>query len=228
MASSESGGRGASVNCGHGVSRSNLAERTLVVLQAGGWDSPDVLLVDGDRGPVVVKDFSPRRRWVAATLGRWLIRREIRALDALRDHPAVPRLLGSIDPLAFVLEHRAGVRVTRRRPRTFGEEFLDQLGEAVTGLHERGVAHLDLRHRSNIRAGADGRPVIIDFDSALVFRPQGWGRRFLLPVLARFDRYSLRKWQRRLGKTTSSRSASCRSARGRSAAPGDPEARAVR
>ena len=191
----------------HGLTRANLAKRTVVTLQRGSWDSSDVLLVDGDCGPVVVKDFSPRRRWVAESLGRWLIRRETRVLQALAGHPAVPRLLGSIDPLALVLEHRGGVRLTRRRPWTFGEEFVQQLAEAVGGLHERGVAHLDLRHRSNIRAGMDGRPVLIDFDSALVFRREGWGRRVLLPIFAGLDRYSLRKWQSRFATKCADRPA---------------------
>ena len=52
----------------HGLTRANLAKRTVVTLQRGSWDSPDVLLVDGDWGPVVVKDFSPRRRLIAMPL----------------------------------------------------------------------------------------------------------------------------------------------------------------
>lgn len=183
---------------GIGITRENLAQRTLVALNRGGWDSPDVLLVDTDRGIAVVKDFAPRHPWVAKSLGRWLIRREARILSALRGHPAVPQLLGSVDPLALVIEHRAGARFSRRRPWTFGPAFAEQLLEAVAGLHERGVAHLDLRHRSNIRAGMDGRPVLIDFDSAVAFERGGWGERWLLPLLARFDLRGAGKWTRRI------------------------------
>ena len=65
-------------------------------------------------------------------------------------------------------------------------------------MHERGVAHLDLRHRSNILAGEDGHPVLLDFASAICFRRGGWGARLLLPWLARIDRGALAKWEARL------------------------------
>lgn len=180
------------------ISRANLAERTLVTLSHGSWNSPDVLLVETDQGRAVVKDFSPRATAVRWTLGRWLIRREARVYRALDGHPAVPRLLGRLDALALVVEHRGGARFSRRRPWTFSPEFGRQLREAVEGLHQRGVVHVDLRHRSNVRAGPDGRPVLIDFDSALHFREGGFGRRFLLPFFSLADRYGLRKWSRRL------------------------------
>lgn len=177
-----------------GLTRVNLAQRTVVKLRSGGWESPDVLLVDSDDGPVVVKDFSPRRPLVAKSFGRWLIGRERRALEALSGHPSVPRLLGSIDSLALVLEHRGGVRFTRRRPWTFTPEFDRSLRVAVAGLHKCGVVHLDLRHRSNVRADLDGRPVLIDFDSAVTFRSGSWAARWIMPVLAGFDLLCLRKF----------------------------------
>ncbi len=180
------------------ITRANLAERTLVTLSRGSWNSPDVLLVETDQGRAVVKDFAPRSSPVRWTLGRWLIRREARVYRALEGHPAVPRLLGRLDDLALVVEHRGGARFSRRRPWTFSPEFGRQLREAVEGLHERGVVHVDLRHRSNVRAGPDGRPVLIDFDSAIHFREGGLGRRFLMPLFVLADRYGLRKWSRRL------------------------------
>lgn len=182
-----------------GITRTNLAERTLLTLSRGSWNSPDVLLVESDVGAVVVKDFAPRRPWLARTWGRWLIRREARVYEALAGHPAVPRLLARLDPLALVLEHRAGARFSTRRPWTFSTEFGEQLQQAVAELHARGVVHVDLRHRSNVRAGPDGRPVLIDFDSALVFRPGSLPARTLLPLFALADRYGLRKWRRLVG-----------------------------
>jgi hypothetical protein len=179
-----------------GLTRANLAERTLVTLSRGSWNSPDVLLVECDRGRVVVKDFAPRRRLVRATFGRWLIRRELAIYRALADHPAVPRLLGRIDPLAFAIEHRGGARFSRRRPWTFSPAFVAALREAVEGLHARGVVHLDLSHRSNVRAAPDGRPVLIDFDGAVRFRRGSLASRLLLPALRRIDERSLTKWER--------------------------------
>ena len=56
------------------------------------------------------------------------------------------------------------------------------------------MVHLDLRHRSNVRAAPDGRPVLIDFDSALRFRKGSLAERLLLPLLRRIDDRGLAKW----------------------------------
>jgi serine/threonine protein kinase len=66
-------------------------------------------------------------------------------------------------------------------------------------MHARGVAHLDLRHRSNVLLTADGTPVLIDFGSAVCLRPGGLAARLLLPLLARIDRGALGKWRAKLG-----------------------------
>jgi hypothetical protein len=186
------------VNPAPGLTRANLAERSLVCLERGGRLSPDVWLVESPEGRAVVKDYAARGRWVRATLGRWLVSHECAIHRRLEAHPAVPRLLGRVDALAFAVEHRPGVRFSRRRPWTFSPEFGNRLDACVRELHALGVVHLDLKHRSNVRAGLDGAPVLIDFGSALGFRPGGLGHRLLLPLLGLPDRLAVRKWRRRL------------------------------
>ncbi len=177
-----------------GISRDNLASRTLIALSRGGRFAADVLLVESDAGRAVVKDFAPRGLLVREVLGRWLIRRELRILRALQGHPAVPTLLGRVDGLAFASLHRDGSRFSHRRPWTFDAAFGRRLARAVDELHARGVVHLDLAHRSNVRADTAGRPVIVDFETALRFRPGGLAARVALPLLARIDRHQIRKW----------------------------------
>lgn len=180
------------------LDRESLARDTVAVLNRGNARNPDVLLVrDGGR-EVVVKDFAPRARWVRATIGRWINAREIRAYQRLAGHRAVPRLLGRIDALAFAVEYRPGRRMSRRLADEVSPHFVDELEEAIRDLHVRGVAHLDLRHRTNVLEGEDGHPVLIDFASAVCFKPGGWGARWILPLLARIDLRALRKWKERL------------------------------
>ena len=76
--------------------------------------------------------------------------------------------------------------------------FLAELRDALGAMHERGVVHLDLRHRSNVLAGEDGHPVLLDFASALYFRPGGILSRFLAPLLERIDWGAVAKWESRL------------------------------
>ena len=184
------------------LNRSNLAERTLVTLARGNWNSPDVLLVECGSLRAVVKDFAPRSRWLRATFGRWQIRREAEIYRALADHPAVPRLLGRLDRFALVVEHRPGLRFSRRRPWLFSPRFTTELREAVAGLHARGVVHLDLAHRSNVRAAPDGRPVLIDFDASLRFRRGSWAWRWLFPLARRVDERALAKWERHVARAS--------------------------
>ncbi len=181
------------------LTRANLRERTEDLLNRGSARNPDVLLVRADGGRVVVKDFAPRSWLVRQTIGRWLTRREIRAYRTLADHPNVPKLVGEIDALAFALEYRPGRRLTRSTFKILPREFAEELKRAIDGLHERGVAHLDLSHRSNVMIGEPSRkPILIDFASAVCFEPGGLAARTLLPWLARVDQRAFRKWHKKI------------------------------
>lgn len=179
-------------------SRAALEARLVARLQHGRWNAPDVLVVSSLAGPVVVKDFAPRPAWLRETLGRFLIWRELRAYRALQGHPTVPRLLGRLDAFAFVIEYRPGERMTREVTDLVAPEFVASLERAVRMMHARGVAHLDLRHRSNVLVGEDGEPILIDFASALCFHPGGVAARWLLPLFARYDLRAVEKWRQRL------------------------------
>jgi RIO-like serine/threonine protein kinase len=158
-----------------------------------------VLLVATDDGLAVVKDFAGRGTFVRRVLGPWLHRREIRAYQALADHPSVPRFLGAIDALAFAVEYRPGRRMSRRIYGALAPGFADRLADAVRGMHARGVVHLDLRHRSNVLVDDRGDPVLIDFASALVLAPGGSLARWL----GRIDWNAVEKWRQRVEATSS-------------------------
>jgi serine/threonine protein kinase len=180
--------------------RSDLMSRPVGVLNRGGWANPDVLLVERSAGGlVVVKDFAPRGRWIRSFFGRWITSREARIYRILEGAPAVPRLLARLDSYALVLEYRPGVLLSRSLAGSLPPGFLDELRAAVELMHARGVVHLDLRHRSNVLAGEDGHPVLIDFASSLSFRPGGALHRTLGSLLARVDQAALGKWEARLG-----------------------------
>lgn len=178
--------------------RRDLPRLTVACLQAGRPRKPDVLLVRQGDHDVIVKDFAPRGWLVRHTLGRWAIAREVRAYRALRGHPAVPVFLGRIDALAFAVEYRPGEHMRRRLAETLPKEFIDELEDAVAHMHEAGVVHLDLRHRSNVLADGDGHPLLLDFASAVLLRPDGWLGRWLLPWLRSIDRRAVQKWRARL------------------------------
>ena len=179
------------------LTRARLPGRTLVWLKRGGRLRPDVILAESGAGPVVVKDWSRQPRLLRATLGRLALRREARAHRRLAGLAAVPRLLGGLDAFALVLEYRAGARIGPGRPWLFDARFAAALERALAPIHARGVLHLDLAHRTNVGADAQGRPLVLDLGAALCL-PRGALARALHAALAGVDRRALRKWRRRL------------------------------
>lgn len=192
--------------------RQELEAQTRRVLNRGRFANPDVLLVDTARGFVVVKDFAPRCWWIRALWGRFSLARELRAYRALGGHPNIPRLLGRIDPYAFAVEYRPGRVLSRRVRRRLPTQFWDRLEVAIDAMHERGVVHLDLRHRSNILVDAQAHPILIDFGSAQCFRVGSVASRWLLPPLAQIDRSAIAKWRQRFSTGTGAGSSARRSA----------------
>ena len=168
------------------------------MLRRGRGSKADVLLVRSDAAPLVVKDFAGRSPLVARTLGRWLCAREARAYQRLAGVAAVPRFLGAVDALAFAVEYRPGTMLGRALRGRLPASFLDELEASVAALHARGVVHLDLRHRSNVFADAEGHPVIVDFASAIRLDPRRRTGRWLVRRLGWFDRRALAKWRARL------------------------------
>jgi serine/threonine protein kinase len=168
------------------LTRDELPGAITRVLNRGRAWNPDVYLAEVAGRSVVVKDFAPRGRLprLLAPLTLWW---EIRALRALAEHGRVPGYLGRVDRLAFVQEYVACRPISGRVARSLPIEFADAFDAAVRRMHELGVVHLDLRHRSNVTVGDDGAPVLIDFGSAIALRPGRLAARCLLPLLARID-----------------------------------------
>ena len=179
-----------------GVDRADLASRTLLRLKRGHRANPDVLLVRTDAGLVVVKDFAARPATVRWFIARASLRREARALNRLAETGFAPRALGWLDPLALVIEHRAGTKVSRRRPWPFSPRYIAELWDALHEMHELGVVHLDLGHRSNVRCDADGRPLLIDFATALTLERNRLPERLLRAAVRFVDERAVRKWER--------------------------------
>jgi predicted Ser/Thr protein kinase len=180
------------------LSRVTLAAHVQEVLEPGTGRDPVVSLARLGEREIVLKDFASRGFLVRNLIGRWMIAREAKAYRALAGHPAVPRFYGCVDALALALEYRPGRRMSRRTYDSLPPGFLGELEKAIREMHARGVAHLDLRHRTNVMADSDGHPVLIDFGSAVCFRPGGLAARIFLPLLAYFDFRALRKWQLRM------------------------------
>lgn len=89
----------------------------------------------------------------------------------------------------------------RRDTRVDGE-FFPALLELLSGLHSRGMAYVDLEKPENILAGDDGRPYLIDFQTAFYVPKKFLGETALMRALRgwlqRGDLYHAMKHFRRV------------------------------
>lgn len=98
--------------------------------------------------------------------------REFAAYRRIEGVPGVPRCYGMLEDRYLVLEHIQGTPYREAqiddRAQWFGE-----LLETLQACHGRGVAHGDLKNKSNLMSTNDGRPCIIDFGLTVV-RKEGF------------------------------------------------------
>ena len=102
-----------------------------------------------------------------AFVHRRALRREHRAYRRLDGLDGFARCHGLFDDRWLVFDEIDGGPF---RDAAVDVAFFDRLLEVVRTMHARGVAHGDLKRKSNLMVGADGRPWIVDLGTALLRR----------------------------------------------------------
>ena len=138
------------------------------VLRKPSSTRPAVWVLEQNGLRVVVKDFRGNRFLYRNIVGRFLIWREKRAYIRLKGVKGVPVLHREVGGLALVLEEMQGRSLENLDLETqLSEDFFKKLRDLVKEVHERGLAHCDLKRASNVLLGTDGRPYIVDWSSAI-------------------------------------------------------------
>ena len=130
----------------------------------------DVYAIDWpqENQPLVIKDLKRCALWFRTLAGRALLRREARALRALRDVDSVPNLESWIDADAFAMQWRAGEKLSECTANRITPQILDEIAALLSEVHARGVTHGDL-HAHNILLDESGNLCLIDWATAGVF-----------------------------------------------------------
>ena len=154
-----------------------------------------------DGEPVCLKHYhtEPWLGWPLDWAGRLMADREVRHYRLLQDLASVPRLLGRVGKSAFAHAWVEGNDLLDRKD-GLPDDFFDRLEALVRAIHARGMAYVDMNKPDNVLVGADGRPVLIDFQISWAPRPSRWPlagleRRFLA-MCQEADLYHVRKLKR--------------------------------
>jgi hypothetical protein len=168
------------------LSRQNLDALTVEVLRPAAGARPEVRVVALDGGQAVVKDFAAASNPFKRLLGSYLILREFAAYRHLSGVPGVPRCLGRLDRYALMTEHVDATGALGGVTEEELPQFIAKLTRLCARVHERGVAHGDMRKLDNILVDRHGEPVLVDFTAAFVAGSNPLGA-LIFPALAEDD-----------------------------------------
>ncbi|MBK9385955.1 MAG: hypothetical protein IPN34_14180 [Planctomycetes bacterium] len=176
--------------------RTEILSELVSDLQRPGFTSARVARFRWNGRDWILKDYAPCSwlgRWVIGPFSLW---RERRAYGLLQGIDGVPEMLPAPDRRALIIAFVPG-RPLSREALGDPERFLAALERLLAQIHERGIAHLDLRTKTNLIVDERGLPWLIDFSSAVAFgRWPLVGSLFL--ALGRFtDRSALLKYRAR-------------------------------
>jgi hypothetical protein len=128
-----------------------------------------------DGEPVCLKHYHTEP-WLGCPLewaGRLMADREVRHYRRLADLGSVPQLVGRVGKSSFAHAWVEGNDLLDRKDR-LPDDFFDRLEALVRAIHARGMAYVDMNKPDNVLVGADGRPVLIDFQISWAPRPSRW------------------------------------------------------
>ncbi|HSH43621.1 MAG TPA: hypothetical protein VK973_15990 [Arenicellales bacterium] len=142
------------------------------LIRSGQGSRPDVMRVRYRGGDAILKDQSGCDVVFARVLGPLLAWREARALRRLDGLAGIPALLDRPDRRSILIEYKPAVPITRASHSDW-PGFFAALQALIDDMHQRGVAHCDLRSPNNTLVDESGRPVLVDF-VASVTRGRPW------------------------------------------------------
>jgi len=117
---------------------------------------------NADTGTVIVRDTRPARWWLR-WIARALLRREVRALSALRGLDGVPELQSN-NRHELVRSFVKGVPMHVGKPTD--DAYFQSAARLLRKMHRAGVVHNDLAKEPNLIVRDDGTPGFIDFQLA--------------------------------------------------------------
>ncbi|MBE9548005.1 MAG: hypothetical protein IMF09_01260 [Proteobacteria bacterium] len=127
-----------------------------------------LLLYQQDGNCCVVKAAMGRAAVYKARLAT--LRREYQAYLLMQGIENIPECYGFLQQQYMVIEYIPGSPY-RHASWQDRDLWFAQFKQTIEDFHKRGVAHGDLKSKSNIIVTEDQKPCVIDFGTAIIYRP---------------------------------------------------------
>lgn len=136
------------------------------------------LLATSNQGTLLLYQQGGNSCVVKAPMGRGAVysarlatlRREFRAYERMQGLANIPEVYAFLKQTYLVMEYIPGSPY-RHASWQDRDLWFTQLQQTIEAFHQRGVAHGDLKSKSNIIVTEDQKPCVIDFGTAVNFRP---------------------------------------------------------
>ena len=113
----------------------------------------------------------PKRSTFIGWFHRKMLRHENEVYQRLQGIKGIPLCYGMLKDQSLVLEYVDGVQFSRKIPIENRNHFFDRLLEIIQELHTRRIAHCDLKKKDNLLIAAGSEPYLVDFGTAIMFKP---------------------------------------------------------
>ena len=107
--------------------------------------------------------------WWSKSINRWSIRHEYKIYEKLENLDGIPKCYGLTKDGSLVLEYIDGESYRSKQFELDGnDQFFNSFLDLIKSMHDRGIAHGDLKRKDNFLVGKDLNPYLIDFGTALI------------------------------------------------------------
>ncbi len=172
------------------ISESELTEWVKTHLESGAKElsagyQGKTLLFDEQNHKLVIK--APLGNFITRPINLALLRHEHQIYQKLQGMQSIPFCYGMANNEYLVIEFIEGQTI-RQRQLDSNSEFFVKLLLAIKEMHQRGVAHFDLKRMENLLVTTNDEPRLIDFGVS-IYRKEGfhWLNQFLYKLAQQFD-----------------------------------------
>lgn len=181
-------------------SKAELRQFAVQTYREGGGSRPDVFLLEINGEQAVLKDHDGMDRKFALIVGPLLAWREAKAMRCLSTVKGIPKLICQPDSRSLLMEHVLARQVVHVDSSEYdAKKYLVSLRALIQSMHEKGVAHGDLRSPTNALIDDEGEAALVDFVASLNRGPRlNVANRYLFNKMCLVDFSAITKLKKRI------------------------------